>query len=111
MQLSKALVLALSLAAGNAFVIVGPARAPRARAAAVRMDAVDAVDPDFEECIVNAESAAEIAACSDDTEAKKAGFDLSFMTQMFKKGKTVEVDETECIVNAESALEIEDCKN
>ena len=71
----------------------------------------EAADPDFEECIVNAESAVEQAACSDDTEAKKATFDLSFMTQMFKNRKTIEVDETECIVNAESALEIEDCKN
>ena len=67
----------------------------------------------FDECIVDAESQAELASCMDGPPVSTPYFTNPFegAMQWFMKKAQVDVDAEECIVDAESLEEIVDCKN
>ena len=70
---------------------------------------------EYEECIVDAENAAEIAACSDMSATPKPAAGNDFMATMgdfFKQfTKTpLDIDVEECVVDAENAAEAAACR-
>merc|ERR1711939_189391 len=120
MGMAKLLFVALALQSADAFVAMPARTMMQRRAAAVTM--ADDIKPTFdtaafreyEECVVDAENAAEIAACSD-MRAEPSVYEENFLdsvTGFFTRmmAPKPEFDVEECIVQSENAAEAESCR-
>ena len=122
--MSKLIVLVSCFAAAaNAFSLVSTPRKPfRAAITEVNMEVTGdynlAAYREYEECVVDAESAAELESCGD-MQAEPApsarGEDFmsqvgSFVSRLTPK-QPADFDAVECLVDAESAAEIAACKD
>ena len=118
--MSKLLILSF-FASASAFSLATSPRKPfRAAASSIGMDVAAQYDVqafrEYEECVVDAESVAELTACSDMSDASNVASSpdifasmSEFMQRLMPKAP-LDYDVDECIIQSENAAEATSCR-